>query len=155
MTPKATKIFRIYAIAALAILIYPPNTNFGHSFVFDTSNLYHTIDFGKLAIYETVLLVTTLIVMSFMSNNQPAEIQKKAADEMLLIVLKPMLLRISEKVAMFRLHGMSMEEAVKIMKEANKSMPAIAHPYILSTVKHVYQLSRSDVETLARIAEES
>lgn len=159
MGTKFKKFLQIYTVAVLGVVLYPPIQvcnvagaciSSGHGMLFDLPFL-STIDYSKLVLYCVAMLLISIIITLFLpTSRKTSSSHNSNHEDQVFEALKPTLLRISEDVAMFRSHGMNINDALQIIKESNQVLPKESHPYILSTVNHVYQLPMSDVHELAK-----
>ena len=149
----------IASILGIGLMLYPPlQSCWGngvcmplneHGWIFKLPFL-REVDYSRLATY-IFLLIFIVLIINWIIGKTSLNLQPKSDvdEDMLLIVIKPTLLKISENVAYFRTQGMSEKEAIKLIEETKETLPKIVHPYVLSTVKNVYKLSMNDVEILA------
>jgi hypothetical protein len=149
----------IASILGIGLMLYPPlQSCWGngvcmpsneHGWIFKLPFL-REVDYSRLATY-IFLLIFIMLIANWIIGKNSSNLQPKSDvdDDMLLIVLKPTLLKISENVAYFRTQGMSKKEALGLIEETKETLPKIVHPYVLSTVNNVYKLSMNDVEILA------
>lgn len=159
METRVKRFLQICTVAVLAVVLYPPLQycngagaciSSGHGWLFDLPFL-RTVDYSRLALYCVIILLAGAIIALFLPPSRKTFSSSNSNSEDLLFeTLKPTLLKISEDVAMFRSNGMDFDDALRIIIEANETLPKISHAHILLTVKHVYQLPMADVHELAR-----
>jgi hypothetical protein len=119
-------IFLIGSILGIGLMLYPPlqscwgngvcvSTN-EHGFIFKLPFL-REVDYSRLATYIVLLAFIVLISNWIIGNTSSKSMPKNDVNEdMLLLVIKPTLLKISENVAFFRTQGMSEKEAIELLR---------------------------------------